>query len=271
MDKIFLTSDIHGSFKPIRELHKRLKDNNIIKSDSPKDNIMILLGDTGVNYYLNKRDDELKEKLSIYPFTYFLIRGNHEQRPSICARENSKEWHLEQFWDSLVWVENKYPNIKYAQDCVSCYNIPYKDKIYKTVVIPGAFSVDKEYRLLLNHSWFPDEQLSKSEKISGLRLLENNECDLILSHTCPCNNEPTDLYLPNIDQSKVDKGMESYLEIVKEILEYKVWCFGHFHANREYDRNAVIPSLKDPRMLMLFNDCAVELDNIMNDEKIYFL
>ena len=83
--RIYLMGDIHGSHIPIENFFRRIKNN---LSEDRENNILILLGDTGLNYYLDGRDNKIKKKLQKFPFTYFVIRGNHEQRPSIIAEEN---------------------------------------------------------------------------------------------------------------------------------------------------------------------------------------
>lgn len=269
---ILIMGDLHGDFKPVRELRNR---NPWLRG---QDNILILLGDAGMNFYLNERDEEFKKKLSKYPFVYFVIRGNHEQRPSILANEHPDKWHTEILFDGLVWVENKYPYIKYAMDYVSTYLIPYdidyfspenpEDddievvKYLHTLVIPGAYSVDKFHRLKAGWSWFPEEQLSEKEMNDGLEILNviNWKCDLVLSHTCPIIYEPTDLYIPTLDQSTVDKTMERYLGQIEYRLDYKAWCFGHYHQFRDYPRT-------DGRFrTMLFNDYAINLKDYIAGE-----
>lgn len=280
-EKIYLMGDIHGSWKPIRDLYQRHPyafNNN--------ENTLILLGDAGLNFFFNHRDEELKKKLGKYPFTYFVVRGNHEERPSICAEKNPDKWHQELFWRGKVWVENDYPYIKYAEDFVSFYYIPAGvdyvtpenssdddievQKYYKTLIIPGAYSVDKYRRLEAGWSWFPQEQLSESERLAGLTLIEQQEwnCDLVLSHTCPVMYEPTDLFLSIVDQSMVEKDMERYLGQIEYQLDYKVHLWGHYHQYREYPREIGVPCSENPRQLMLFNDYAIELQDVMTNENL---
>lgn len=196
-----------------------------------------------ISFLILHHDEELKKKLGKYPFTYFIVRGNHEERPSICAEKNPNKWHKESFWNGFVWVENNYPYIKYAEDFVSFYYIPAGleyvspenssdddieiQKYYKTLIIPGAYSVDKYRRLEAGWSWFPQEQLSKSERLAGLSLIEQQgwKCDLVLSHTCPIIYEPTDLFLSVVDQSMVEKDMERYLGQIEYQLDYKAWIW----------------------------------------------
>lgn len=262
-DNVFLMADIHGDFKPIRDFYNRHK-NSIDFINANK--ILIILGDAGLNFFFNCRDEKLKQKLGKYPFTYFIIRGNHEERPSICAEKEPDKWTTEQMFDNTVWVEKEYPYIKYALDSVSFYNIDG----YKTLIIPGAYSVDKYKRIAMNWSWFPQEQLSLQEQQDGLNLLDDNNwrCDLVLSHTCPFIFEPTDLFLSIVDQSMVDKTMERYLGQIEYNLIFKTWCFGHYHQWREYPRNIATPTVFEPRVMMLYNDAAAELTDIMNNPNL---
>lgn len=55
-----------------------------------------------------------------------------------------------------------------------------------------------------------------------------------MSHTCPLFMEPTDLFLDDIDQGKVDKTTEEWLEQIHKKLKYQKWYLGHFHENRYY-------------------------------------
>lgn len=250
----FLFGDVHGNFKPIRDFWLRAK---LQEKMANKENILICLGDFGANFFLeeNNRDEQFKEKIGKYPFTYFCIRGNHEQRPSILMAEHPDEWHYEGFHGGIVMVENKYPYIKYAMDYPSLYDI----EGYRTLVIPGAYSVDKYRRLQMGWSWFENEQLTDNEMNMGIKLINaiGKKCDLVLSHTCPLIYEPTDLFLSCVDQSMVDKTMERYLGHIEWDLDYKAWCWGHYHQHREY------PSPDGRRRLMLMHD-AVRLEDVMN-------
>jgi hypothetical protein len=56
--------------------------------------------------------------------------------------------------------------------------------------------------------------------------------DLVLTHTCPFDWEPTDLFLGCIDQTTVDTSMEWWMNQVKDTFDWNIWLFGHFHADR---------------------------------------
>jgi len=245
MDKIYILGDIHGKYHPIKDLINKIKS---------KIDTIILLGDAGLNYFFNYRDENTKEKINKYEVNIFIIRGNHEERPSICMNKNPNAWHIEEFWGNQVYVENNYPYIKYALDIPAKYEIPIaQEKIIKTLILPGAYSVDKYVRLANNWSWFPQEQCNKEEMAAGAAFAQSHSWDLVLSHTCPVIYEPTDLFLSVVDQSTVDKTTERWLGEIEYGLDYKLWCWGHYHSNRVY------PRIENKDKLMLFNDCCLDV------------
>ena len=247
-----VTGDTHG------QVMTRLM--NIGTTDyPPEETALIILGDAGFNFYLNKTDWKLKRNTNNTGYTIYCVRGNHEERPSICAKKYPDKWHIEEFWDNIVYVENDYPNIKYALDEAAIYNIPY---FYKALVIPGAYSVDKYYRLKNNWSWFENEQLNEQERENCLRLIEKNpKIDFVFSHTCPIMFEPTDLFLSCVDQSMVDKSMERLLGEVECNLSYHAWIWGHYHAFRDY------PRTDGRKKLMLYDNFAIDIKEYLENEE----
>lgn len=253
--QIFVMGDIHGRWEPVRDFYNKNKEKLKLNET---ENYMILLGDAGLNYFLTDRDRGIKGKLSKLPFTYFVIRGNHEQRPSILAQENHDSWSTAWFWGNRIYYENDFPKIVYAMDDVNIYNI----EGYRTLVIPGAYSVDKYYRIANGWQWFEQEQLSEAEITAGRALINDNpQFDLVLSHTCPCIFEPTDLFLSVVDQSMVDKTMERFLGEIEFGLDYRAWMWGHYHTFRDYPRD------DGKKKLMLFNDYAVNLKDYIENEE----
>ena len=259
MSKIYIMGDVHGSFKPIREFY-----NSLIEKPEEGD-VLILLGDFGGNFYLDDRDDTFKKKLARYGFTYFVIRGNHEQRPSILYQTNPNDWHLEEFFGGSVYVENRYPYIKYAADMPFQYNIDG----YCVLTIPGAYSVDKYYRLKMGWHWYDSEQLTEDEMNIGRMMVKAcPKWDLVLSHTCPVIYEPTDLFLRQIDQSMVDKTMERYLGELENQMEYTLWAWGHYHATRIYPRFSEDEVFLKDR-IMLFGNKVLDLNKYWDTKNLH--
>lgn len=205
----------------------------------PEETALIILGDAGINFYLNKTDMNLKRNIQNTNFTIYCVRGNHEERPENLG-------YIEHWYDEnvkgYVMYEPDYPNIKYFEDG-SAYEICGKS----VLVIGGAYSVDKWYRLsragvtskldkdYLNPrktGWFPDEQLLSWEMTMIEKEHFDKHYDVILTHTCPISWEPIDLFLPGLDQSSVDKTMELWLDEVKQKVDWNIWLFGHYHGDQ---------------------------------------
>ena len=213
MGRLFLTGDTHGSFNRIYNFCERF--------EMSKEDILCILGDVGLNYYLDQKDWLNKQKVSHLPITLFCIHGNHEERPYNIQTYKIKNWN-----GGKVYYEEEFPNILFALDG-EIYNINGKS----ILTIGGAYSVDKDYRLLRGWSWFKDEQPSKEIiKYVEKQITKQRKFDIVLSHTCPIETEPRHMFLPFIDQSKVDKMTERFLQRVADWIEFDAWYFGHFHG-----------------------------------------
>lgn len=222
MYNVYITGDIHGKSKRIREF---CKNNKTDKRDT-----IILLGDAGFNYFFNERDKKFKEEINNCPITIFTIRGNHEARP----QEIKGKWHSELYFNNRVIVEDEFPNIKYALD-----GYDYYINGLRAFVIGGAYSVDKFHRIANGWSWFENEQLSEQEQKDIMEYLDwlhshQNPVELFLTHTCPIKYEPTDLFLPTVNQAMVDKSMERFLAEVEKKYPKAIYLWGHYHDNREF-------------------------------------
>ena len=188
---------------------------------------MIIVGDASLNYFLNDRDKAQKQAANSLHMPIYCVRGNHEQRPEYIPGM-IKVYDPEVKGE--VYKEPEYPYIHYLLDG-GIYDFDGN----KTLVLGGAYSVDKEYRLACGYHWFPDEQLSFQERKEIMDNIMGQHFDVILSHTCPYSLRPTDLFLRGLDQSKVDNTMEVWLEQVREAVSYDRWFWGHYHANRRID------------------------------------
>lgn len=214
---LYITGDIHGSLERIDEIK-----NFCIVSKTTTDDCMFILGDVGINYYRNKKDIYRKEKMSEIPVTFVCIRGNHEIRP-----QNIPSYVEKEMFGGTVYVEPAYPNIIFLQDGGE-YEIQGK----KILAIGGAYSVDKDYRLMNGWNWFPDEQLTETERDEIFRKIRGNRYDIVMTHTCPFEWQPTELFLSVVDQSKVDKTTEIWLGEIKNSITFDKWYFGHFHGDK---------------------------------------
>ena len=156
------------------------------------------------------------------------MHGNHEQRPF--AINTYQE--VEKF-GAKAYMEKEFNNLIFAKDG-EIYNF---DGL-QTIVIGGAYSVDKFYRLANDFPWFSNEQPSDEIKKYVEKQLENKnwKIDLVLSHTCPFNYRPIEVFSEISSQNIIDNSTEKWLQTIENKLEYATWYCGHFHINKKYDK-----------------------------------
>lgn len=215
---VFITGDIHGN--PLRIL------NMCQQQELGPDDVIVILGDVGLNNDMGSRDREMKECLSQEKPTIFCIHGNHEARPQTIGTYKEKIWR-----GGRVLYEEAYPNLLF----------PIDGEIFtldgqKCMVIGGAYSVDKPLRLAYGAPWFPDEQPSAEIKAYVEEQLRTHKVEVIFSHTCPYKYIPREVFLPGIDQSTVDDSTERWLDAIEESLDYKFWFCGHWHTEKHIDK-----------------------------------
>ena len=217
---IYLTGDTHGQFNRVLDFCNRF--------NTTKEDVLIILGDAGINYDEGIRDERLKEILDYCPITFFCVHGNHEQRPSSIPTYEEIMWN-----GGVAYVEKNHLSILFGKDG-EIYDLEGN----KTIVLGGAYSVDKYYRLEKNYAWFDNEQPSDEIKEYVNKRLDEVgwSVNLVLSHTTPLKYEPVEVFLPMIDQSTVDKSTEIWLDEIENKLEYDKWYCGHYHTQKIIDK-----------------------------------
>lgn len=212
---IYITGDKHREFSGVKRFCEQ--------HQTSMDDVLVVLGDAGINYCGEDRDRSYKKYLSRFPITLFCVHGNHEMRP----------WHVQGmekvcFHGGLAYQENDFPNILYAID-----GQVYDFAGHLCLVAGGAYSVDKYYRLAKGWRWFEDEQ--PSEEIKRDIRLAVQMCpriDVVLSHTCPQKFTPIEMFISGVDQSRVDRSTEEFLDEIEEKIAYKHWFCGHWHTDK---------------------------------------
>lgn len=218
---VFITGDKHGEYAEVEEF--------CAKHNTNTGDVLIVLGDNGVNFFGGRRDRRAKAKLAAMPITFFMIRGNHDQRPSrkVCH----ESFYSTDQMAGVVLVEDEYPNILYAIDG-EIYSIMEANAL----VAGGAYSIDKQYRLELmeqgftGYRWFPDEQLTKNERAAILEIARKNHPDIILSHTCPYSMAPWGEGRKPAEES--DVTMERWMDKVDAAAGEPKWYCGHWHLDK---------------------------------------
>ena len=218
-DNIYLTGDTHGDFEDLI-----LKS---IRYGFTDCDLLIILGDVGINYFGGVRDQMHKDMLSQIPCTILCIRGNHEMRPTDAVLGGI---YQETVWmGDKAYVEDANPRFIMAED-----GARYRINNREFLAIGGAYSVDKPYRLQMGYHWFEDEQLTvaEMEAIRQKIVDHGNREDIILAHTCPFDQRLLDQFISGVAESQVDHTMEHFLQEIVDTAEYNALYCGHWHINR---------------------------------------
>ena len=218
--RVFVTGDTHGYFARIEHF---CLDNNVTENDT-----VIILGDAGINYWGDSSDVDLKRRLAKLPISFFCIHGNHEMRPQTISG-----YTYEFRFGGMCLVEPEFPSIMFAVDG-NVYTFAGR----QCIAIGGAYSVDKYYRLQCGARWFADEQPDEATKrlVEKKLALVGNRVDVVLSHTCPGQYIPTEVFIPGIDQSTVDTSTEEWLDAIEGNISYDRWLCGHYHTDKTIDK-----------------------------------
>ena len=251
MGRIFIMGDLHGL---ATNFTSRIK---WYIQDPQEDDIIICAGDVGLEYG-NQVQGSLKKAMKKFPGTIYVIRGNHDNRYwrnhtdvietyTDYIEKPNDGWAFDNDTFPTLLYQKKYPNILYVKDGGGVYTI----NGYRFLFIPGAYSVDKDYRLSRGYPYEPEEQLTWLEENQLLSAIEycntpeetalnSLRIDYVVSHTAPLGTQPyyKDLFLNFVDQSTVDKHMEYFLDEVYNLLDnnFKHWYFGHFHDDRTFGK-----------------------------------
>ena len=217
---VYITGDIHGNPQRIVDFCG--------KHALTSDDVIVVLGDVGANYYLNKRDEMMKSMLSELAPTIFCIHGNHEARPENIPGYTEKLWN-----GGCVLYQEQYPNILFPIDG-ECFNL----NELRCLVIGGAYSVDKFYRQARGWAWWEGEQPSAEIKATVEANLKGwkGRINVVFSHTCPEKYTPIECFIPGIDQSSVDRSTEEWLDKIEEMAHYRDWYCGHWHINKRIEK-----------------------------------
>ena len=236
MNRVFVTGDKHRNFDSVEYFCSRM--------DTDKSDLIIVLGDNGVNWYDDKRDDDFKKFLSDLPVKFMMIRGNHDMRPQNIHKHYSTGVYQDVALTNAAvngkfLVQDEYPDLLFAKDGCS-YNFSNNLSAF---VIGGAHSIDKRLRLENGYPWFEDEQLNQSEMIAASRrysdwLQNNKSCKkIMLTHTCPYRFIPRENLLPWPTPEDEDYTMERWFDSLYEIGKNKLsdWYCGHWHICKNDD------------------------------------
>lgn len=226
----YATGDIHGY---CQDLVDRL-DGHIDSFGG--DDVLFCLGDVGIAYGYS-RSPALLHVMSEFPGKVVVMRGNHDaryERDLLSGALGSGAAHMDEWCGGKVVVDPEIPNVLYIPDGGGVYEVGRDAR--RVLVIPGAYSVDKDYRLATGAPYEPEEQLTYAECDAVIGWSESCGVEYVMSHTCPFSwlDRLSDLFLPGLDQSGVNKSMERLLDVVYDNVREtcRMWLFGHYHDDR---------------------------------------
>jgi len=228
--RIFICADLHGDAYVIKNIIDQIKNPS-------KEDIIIVAGDAGFEYG-NYTMGAAKKMAQKFPGHWIVMRGNHDNC-YMNDHQNDKGWSFIEDGVNTFIYQNKYPNIWYINDNGGIYNI----KDFTFLFLPGAYSVDKYYRLRNNYPYNPNEQLDTTTMNELCDIVRSwNEkgfpIDYVVGHTFPKWLEPyySDLFISGLDQSNIDKTTEQWLGVISEYFEdnpsFKMYYGGHFHSQK---------------------------------------
>lgn len=221
--RVFVTGDIHGDED---DAFWRLQGAGLMPDD-----VLVLLGDVGIAYggHENRR---LMEVLDDLPCDVLVVRGNHDTRYCRDMRDGTFGegtckhvlWH-----GNAVMRDSAYPGVVFAPDEGGLLTLGGKT----CLVIPGAWSIDGDYRIMRGMAFEEEEQLTEEEMDAILALAASNDIDYVFSHTCPASWRDEILLWKGEDVDEdvdIDDTMEESMEdVLDECDNLQGWYFGHFH------------------------------------------
>lgn len=221
---ICCTGDWHGY------IERALKWMEGFDENMQEDYHLIQLGDAGLNYYLDDRDDEKKSILQnrINQFKergvrvqFLFVRGNHECRPDKVPGYIRKD-----VYGGQAYVEERYPDLIFLKDG-EIYHIEGKNFL----ALGGGYSKDFLNRILRGEGYWFDEQLKEEEFIKILnKKIPPDMSIYIISHMLPISVAPTRKKL-----FSRETRMEYWLQTILEVFSNQMikWLSGHYHFDRE--------------------------------------
>lgn len=241
---IYVIADIHGGSL---DLERKLR----YAPELTENDTVIVAGDAGLMYGTYDMR-ALKYHMANYPCRFIIMRGNHDARYFETALQSHDTWSFTE--DGMYAFEKRFPNILYVKDTGGIYEIEGRRFLF----IPGAYSVDKPWRLACGYPYEPREELTVAEADSLIQEAIQGDFEYVVSHTCPYHLIPRleDLFLDGVNQSEVSYWTEKVCdEIFNECRgKWKMWWFGHFHDDRVFE---------DEDIQMIYNGFGV----VPNDDE----
>ncbi len=212
---IYLTGDTHIPIDVGKLSSKRFPE----QKEMTNTDFLIICGDFGGVWCGDNEELYWRKWLDNKNFTTLFIDGNHENYDML---EEYPEI------DFLGGKAHKISNKIYHLMRGQIYNINGK----KIFTFGGASSHDKDSRKE-GKSWWSRELPSENEINVAIKNLTkaNWEVDIVITHCAPSTIQR--LINPSYDENI----LTDFLDNVKEKLIFEKWYFGHYHIDKQIDKN----------------------------------
>ena len=217
--------DVHGEFSRLR-----FKLAQYIKKYGLTDTIFIVCGDCGFfgkntdNKWFYYERSKINKILVNSNNELYFFRGNHD--------------NPEFFSSNTKYIVGNTTTIKVLKD----YDILNSDLYGRILVVPGATSIDRYYRIK-DVSWWENEGV---KKLSNNELNKLGKIDLVLSHSLPYFSKLSKFQLDALEENEIYyKGKhffnktlsltlyeeQLYLQNLQLNIKSSSWISGHYHSS----------------------------------------
>lgn len=224
----YFFADLHGDITP---LIKKIKELEASKCNTM--NYFIVLGDHGLDYYLDEKDENLKQelekKIGDLKITIILLRGNHDVHP-----RNIYLYEKVEMFGGNVFVERKFSHLVFLDEA-DVYCIENKDY----VVYSGGHSKDWFSRILKAEYWDPSEQINDVDHKRILELykkkIDKSKKYCLLGHQLPRKLSPYHWDGENEMEVRTEKNLQEVVDIYGSYID-EIRA-GHYHVNKHWKNN----------------------------------
>ena len=241
---IYITGDCHGNFERFNA-GIFPEQNEMTKTD-----YVIICGNFGGIW---SKDGESKvetialDRLNRKPFTTLFVDGNHENFDRLYAYP-VEDWNggkVHKIRASVIHLMRGQV-FELEEKRIFTFGGASSHDIGGGILEPDDSDYEKKKKELdkgwkpyrINHlSWWKEELPTDEEMEEGIRNLQkyDNKVDFIVTH---CASSSTEALLSHgMYQSDV---LTTYLEKIRQSVEFKKWFFGHYHENRNVTAEEIL-------------------------------
>lgn len=205
---LYVTGDLHGDLS-------RLTHNRKLK----KGDTLLVLGDFGMLWYGDKRDERALKRLRRLKYTLLFLDGVHENYTLLDKLEPV---------DYAGGTADKLADNLYHLRRGELYTIENK-----RVFTFGGGEAENEWEFRADHGTHWERQMPSAEEMThGLQTLEaaGNRVDIIATHSP--SGKANGYFASRHGDDARNGGVQIYLNRLEDTVSFDHWYFGSVHADR---------------------------------------